>query len=184
MCRISVLRQISEPCNNVVFTRDSAGFHDMHWTNEVLPTYPNLPLQNIKKSFPKGQKINKTKTAHSKSTKKEWYCQKLTQELENLMATPSFYQESPKSAPRAPKSAWERSRALQESRTSVPRGLGRGPRALQEASQGAAKSSWRTQRAPKSPNRPKYPSRAHQTVNPLLHTIFYRTKQKFTEFQC
>ena len=66
----------------------------------------------------------------------------------------------PKRVPRAPqerhKSARERSRALQESQTSVPRGLGRGPRALQEAFQDAVKSFWRTQRAAKgSPDRLK-----------------------------
>ena len=46
------------------------------------------------------------------------------------------------------------------------------------------KSFWRTQRAPKgSPNRPKCLSRAPHTFNPLPHTIFYHTKQKFVEFQ-
>ena len=91
----------------------------------------------------------------------------------------------PRQPQERPKSTGKRSRALQESRTSVPRGLGRGPRALQEASQDAAKSSWRTQRAPKgSPNRLKCPSRASHSVNPLLHTIFYHAKQTFVEFQC
>ena len=90
----------------------------------------------------------------------------------------------PKNAPRASQERLRALKALQESRTSVPRGLGRGPRALQEAFQDAVKSFWRTQRAPKgSPNRPKCLSRAPHTFNPLPHTIFYHTKQKFVEFQ-
>ena len=76
---------MSEPCKNIDFYIFFAGFSWCALSEEVLPTYPNLPLQNTQKSSPKGPKIYKNHPRHTQNQPKKWCCPKSAPDMENWL---------------------------------------------------------------------------------------------------